>query len=96
MFWAMGDVNLDGVIDDKDLKLFEKSYGSVPGDPNWIGACDINGDGIVDVYDSTRASGNYGLNIWDYFGIPKPIPLGWVIPLAGGLIIGVILTAVIT
>lgn len=99
MFWAMGDVNLDGFIDDKDMKLLEESYGSYPGDPNWIGACDLNDDGKIDIEDVGVGAKNYGLNlnIWDYFGIPKPEPLlSWVIPLAGGLIIGAILTAVIT
>ena len=56
----MGDVNRDGVIDQKDLDLIEAAYGSREGDPDWNPECDLDHDGVITSYDMTRASGNYG------------------------------------
>jgi len=86
-FWAMGDVNLDGYIDDKDMELMQRAFGSTA--PAIIGACDLNNDGKGDMVDVGTAAGNYGKNIWDEFGLPKPFVLpNWVAPLAIGIIIG--------
>jgi len=62
-FHRMGDVNRDGVIDDTDINLIKTAYGSKPGDPNWNPDCDLNSDGVVDVFDASMASRNRGLTI---------------------------------
>ena len=89
-FWAMGDVNLDGYIDDKDIELMQRSIGS--SEPAIIGACDLNNDGFVNVTDLYTVMSNYGENIWDHFGLPKPFVLpNWVLPVSIGIIIGIII-----
>jgi len=62
-FHKLGDVNRDGVIDDRDLALMRAAFGAKPGDPNWNPDCDLNGDGIINVKDVGLASRNYGLTI---------------------------------
>jgi len=62
-FHKLGDVNRDGIIDDRDIALLKAAFGSRPGAPNWNPDCDLNGDGVVDVFDTTIASRNYGLTI---------------------------------
>lgn len=81
----MGDANLDGYIDRRDLDLISYAYGATKDRPNWIGACDFNGDGQIDVFDAVTCSSNNGKNIWDFFGLPKPID-----PNAQLILIGVI------
>ena len=70
-FWGMGDVNMDGYINDADIALLQAAYGSTPESPNWDPRCDLNGDEKIDLYDVSAAARNYGLNIWDYFGIAR-------------------------
>lgn len=65
-FRKMGDVNRDGIIDDKDLALLQAAYGSTPGTPDWNPNCDLNGDGKVDLYDGTIATSNYGLTFKEW------------------------------
>jgi len=62
-FHKLGDVNRDGIIDDRDLVLLKAAFGSKPGMPNWNPDCDLNGDGVVDIRDVTTASTHYGLTI---------------------------------
>jgi hypothetical protein len=71
-FHRLGDVNRDGVIDDKDMALLSAAYGSTPGAPNWNPDCDLNGDGIVDITDIFIASKNYGLRYEDWVKTVKP------------------------
>jgi len=56
----LGDVNDDGTVDQLDICELSDAYGSVAGDPNWNEEADINGDNMVDVYDSYILSNNYG------------------------------------
>ena len=70
-FWKMGDVNLDGVIDSKDLDTIANCITSGTYDPS----ADINQDGVVNNADLQIATSNLGKNIWDYFGIQKPLDL---------------------
>jgi len=56
---ALGDVNGDGVIDEKDLDLFKAAYQSGRYDP----ACDFNHDGVIDASDLAILSRNYGKSI---------------------------------
>ena len=55
-----GDVNQDGVVNELDIELISAAFKSVPGAPNWNFAADLNGDGIVDIYDLVLAGLNFG------------------------------------
>lgn len=74
-FWSMGDVNRDGYINDADLEIIRKSFGCFSDDPCYDAKCDLNKDGIVDMKDSAICAYNQGKNIWDHFGLLKPIDL---------------------
>jgi beta-N-acetylglucosaminidase len=50
------DVNLDGDINVLDLAIMGESYNSKKGQPKWSTRYDINGDGIVDIYDIVKVS----------------------------------------
>jgi len=76
-FWRLGDVNLDGKIDSKDLDIIERHMGS------FFPAADINEDNVVSSADLQIAASNYGLDIWSYYGVWKPPDL-WVL-IVGGL-----------
>jgi len=58
----VGDLNIDGVVDMKDITTILRAYGSTPGQPKWNPNCDVNGDGIVDMKDITIVLRNYGNN----------------------------------
>jgi hypothetical protein len=66
-FWKLGDVNQDGVVDQKDLDLIGKNING------YNPACDINEDHVVDTNDLQIAASNFGQNIYDYFDISRPI-----------------------
>jgi hypothetical protein len=86
-FHRMGDVNRDGYIDDADMQLLRKAYGSRPGSPNWNPDCDLNGDGKVDILDVTKAAGNYGKDIFTWMGWPAQI---WIeLGIAGAVIVAI-------
>jgi len=72
-FWAAGDANRDGYIDDRDLEYLQDAYDSEPGDPNWNPDADLNGDLEVNILDAIRVGRNYGENIWSYFGLRPQI-----------------------
>jgi len=72
-FWAAGDANRDGYIDDRDLEYLQDAYDSEPGDPNWNLDADLNGDLEVNILDAIRVGRNYGENIWSYFGLRPQI-----------------------
>jgi len=55
----VGDVNGDGIVDIKDLELWDAAFGSKPGDSNWNLQADINGDNIVDKEDGILIILNY-------------------------------------
>lgn len=69
----LGDINADGYIDNRDYALLTAAYGSVPGQPNWNPAADLNNDGKVDLADLVILAQHINTNIWDYYGVPKPI-----------------------
>jgi hypothetical protein len=56
------DVNLDGVVDIRDLVILSGSYGSTPGEPKWLQAADVNGNGVVDIIDISLVIMDYGTN----------------------------------
>jgi len=65
-FMKLGDVNLDGIINDKDINLIKESFGAVPGSPKWNSSFDLNEDGKIDMRDISIASKNYGLTIGEW------------------------------
>lgn len=54
-----GDVNADGKVDDVDLQIISKAFGSGPNDSNWNSDADLNNDSKIDIFDLTIASKNY-------------------------------------
>jgi len=58
----VGDLNIDGVVDDADMTIVASAYGSraSPPSPNWDWRADINSDGNVNLADLTIAGRNYG------------------------------------
>lgn len=59
----VGDLNIDGEVDDADMAIVTSAYGSkafsTPS-PNWDWRADINGDRQVNLSDLTIAGRNYG------------------------------------
>lgn len=49
-----GDINFDDIIDMKDLSSISNLYNSKKGDSNWNNNCDLNNDGIIDIYDIVK------------------------------------------
>jgi hypothetical protein len=72
LFWSNGDVNKDGYIDLLDLSLIEAAFGSIPSDPNWNPDADLDQNLVVNTYDLAICGGNYGKDIWTYFGLSPP------------------------
>lgn len=50
------DVNFDDVIDMKDLSLVAELFNVKKGNSRWNNNCDLNGDGIIDIYDIVRVA----------------------------------------
>ena len=55
-----GDVNLDGVVNAKDLLLILKAMETRPGSPRWNPNCDLNHDNRINALDLLTALKNYG------------------------------------
>ena len=53
-----GDINFDDKIDMKDLSLVSNLYNSKKGDSNWNNNCDLNNDGVIDIYDIVKIANN--------------------------------------
>lgn len=92
-FQRMGDVNRDGVIDDKDLTLIRDRLGAKVGEPDYDPTCDLNQDGIINTLDILIVASNYGKTIWEYWvekqkeiAIKTPLIIGGLLGL--GLLIG--------
>jgi hypothetical protein len=77
----MGDVNLDGKVDNTDLSMIAAGIGSL-GSSSYLPNADLNHDGIVDIYDLVIAARQYGLSFpapWltissGYGGTTNPTP----------------------
>jgi len=54
-----GDVNQDDVIGDVDLVEVAGSWGQAPGDPRWIEARDVTGDGRINILDVVAIEFNW-------------------------------------
>jgi hypothetical protein len=64
-----GDIGNYGIIDIRDAILAAKAFGShranysyqgEPASPNWNPAADLNGDGVVDIFDIIILCSNFG------------------------------------
>jgi Ca2+-binding EF-hand superfamily protein len=44
----VGDVNMDGKVDGRDIAIVARAFGSIPGDPRWNALADVNDDGKID------------------------------------------------
>jgi hypothetical protein len=55
-----GDINLDGIVDINDAILASRAYGSSIGDPDWNALADLDGNGIVDIFDMIRLAAMFG------------------------------------
>jgi parallel beta-helix repeat protein len=56
----VGDVNMDGRVDGRDITTVAQSFGAVPGDPRWNPLADLNGDGRIDGRDVTIVARHFG------------------------------------
>lgn len=56
-----GDIDGDNEVGIGDYAVLSSSYGSGPGDGNWVASADLNGDDGVDIADYAILSANYGL-----------------------------------
>jgi hypothetical protein len=55
-----GDVNGDKTVNGLDLDALVEAYGSTSTSPNWNPDADINGDGVVDIFDIGICSSHWG------------------------------------
>ena len=55
-----GDINLDGIVNISDAILASHAYGSSVGDPNWNALADLDGNGIIDIFDMIRLAAAFG------------------------------------
>jgi ABC-type transport system substrate-binding protein len=58
-----GDVDGNRLVSVFDLYTLGKAYDSSPEELNWNSCCDINDDELINSYDLTIVSDNYGLNL---------------------------------
>lgn len=67
-FRKLGDINMDGVINERDLEEVKGCYGQRVGTEFWsvCAKCDLNGDGRVDMRDIGICSDNLGLTIYEW------------------------------
>jgi hypothetical protein len=64
MLASLGDVNRDGSVTQADVDLVVKALYSKPGDANWNPACDLNGNGQVDIEDLVTTTGHLGYTMF--------------------------------
>ena len=56
----LGDVNVDGKVDIKDIAITAEAFGSFPGHQRWNPQADINRDNKIDITDIALVCGNFG------------------------------------
>lgn len=66
VFHKRGDVNWNGKIDMEDINRIAAAYGSRPGSSKWDPECDLNGDGIIDIFDVATAARHFGETAPEY------------------------------
>jgi ABC-type transport system substrate-binding protein len=60
MFWEVGDLNRDGIINVIDLTLWSFIFGFMIGEPQYDADADLNSDGIIDILDGARIAFHLG------------------------------------
>lgn len=63
-----GDFNEDGNIDASDISIFIEKYGSNEGEAKYDSKVDLNGDGVIDIFDITELIKNKIMNMISYTG----------------------------
>jgi hypothetical protein len=61
-FYLPGDADGDGVVDQADLQLTRRAFGSHPGDPNFNVNADVNRDGRIGRIDLAYVQQNMGVS----------------------------------
>jgi parallel beta-helix repeat protein len=56
----VGDVNMDGKVDGKDIAIVALAFGSAPGDLGWNALADVNGDFRIDGKDIVTVAIHFG------------------------------------
>jgi parallel beta-helix repeat protein len=56
----VGDVNMDGKVDGKDIAIVALAFGSILGGPRWNALADLNGDSRIDGKDITTVAIHFG------------------------------------
>jgi len=56
----LGDVNVDGKVDIRDLSIAALAFGETPERPRWNPQADINGDNYIDIRDIVLIAKNFG------------------------------------
>jgi|GEM_PF-920038 len=59
-YMLMGDFNFDWKVDVEDLAIIAKAIGSKEGDPEFVRACDINHNKLIDYEDFVYFSNHFG------------------------------------
>ncbi|MCK4871870.1 MAG: hypothetical protein KAS72_04005 [Phycisphaerales bacterium] len=65
----LGDLNLDGFVNDLDLLVFLPGYGGVMGEPGYAPGSDLNRDGLVSQHDLGILLANF---TYDKSAVPAP------------------------
>jgi len=55
-----GDINSDGIVDISDAILASHAYGSSIGDHDWNALVDLDGNGMIDIFDMIRLAAMFG------------------------------------
>ena len=58
--WGLGDVSLDGTVDNADMDIIAQALGSRSGDANWNPEADLDLNDKVDIADLAIAGRSYG------------------------------------
>jgi hypothetical protein len=58
-----GDVTGDFKVDIYDIYQFGRAFDTTSGHPRWNPNCDLNNDGLINIYDIYHAAKNYGQEI---------------------------------